>query len=264
MVWVGVVSIAGRLFCSWISDLMGRRKSVVVACLVAAATMSLGGYLNNVYVAGISVFYLMVLAQSFFGSGNYSIVGPYMAEVWPARLRASAWARATGSAISASSSAPRASRLTAGPHNTPISLKATLDALVPVTNQKPSWYLVGAAAIWFIGLGDKRPQSTRTSMASSRAANRPKLWQGIRGAGQQRRGRRLRRIRARSTTKTGLLNVPTRHNAPSEAISGLHHLVTQSPPERGSDWERGGGGQREEAEVVEIGSDDLLRPSSTA
>ena len=35
------------------------------------------------------MFFLMILLQSFFGSGNYSIVGPYMGELWPARLRGS-------------------------------------------------------------------------------------------------------------------------------------------------------------------------------
>ena len=29
----------------------------------------------------------MILIQNFFGSGNYSIVGPYMGELWPSRLR---------------------------------------------------------------------------------------------------------------------------------------------------------------------------------
>jgi hypothetical protein len=32
------------------------------------------------------------MVQRFFGDGSYAIIGPYIAEVWPARLRASAWA----------------------------------------------------------------------------------------------------------------------------------------------------------------------------
>ena len=35
------------------------------------------------------VFFVMVVLQNFMGSGNYSIVGPYMGELWPARLRGS-------------------------------------------------------------------------------------------------------------------------------------------------------------------------------
>ena len=41
------------------------------------------------FFGSISVFFPMILLQSFFGSGNYSIVGPYMGELWPARLRGS-------------------------------------------------------------------------------------------------------------------------------------------------------------------------------
>jgi len=33
---------------------------------------------------------------AFFGSGSYSIIGPYMAEIWPARLRASGMGLAYG------------------------------------------------------------------------------------------------------------------------------------------------------------------------
>jgi hypothetical protein len=47
------------------------------------------GYLYDVYVFGAKLFYILMVAQGFFGSAVYTVVGPYMAEVWPARLRAS-------------------------------------------------------------------------------------------------------------------------------------------------------------------------------
>ena len=83
---------------------MGRRASGVLSCLVAALFMSLAGYLHNVFVGGVSMFFVMIVLQNFFGSGNYSIVGPYMGELWPARLRGSGMGWFTASAISASSS----------------------------------------------------------------------------------------------------------------------------------------------------------------
>jgi putative MFS transporter len=150
VIWVGVVSIAGRFFCSWMSDAMGRRRSVVVACLIAAATMSLGGYLNGAYIGTFSVFYLMILAQSFFGSGNYSIVGPYMAEVWPSKLRASGMGLGYGFGNLGKFIRPAGLAVIAGSDNF-VSPKATLDALIPAMNYFAFWYLVGAAAIWFIG-----------------------------------------------------------------------------------------------------------------
>ena len=89
MIWLSLSAIAGRFFCSWISDAWGRRASGIFTCLIAAFFMSLAGYLHDVFIGGVSVFFLMILLQSFFGSGNYSIVGPYMGELWPARLRGS-------------------------------------------------------------------------------------------------------------------------------------------------------------------------------
>jgi MFS family permease len=47
------------------------------------------GYLYDAYIGGWSLFYVLFIVQTFFGSANYSVVGPYMAEIWPARLRAS-------------------------------------------------------------------------------------------------------------------------------------------------------------------------------
>jgi putative MFS transporter len=67
---------------------MGRRPSVVLACLIGALSMSLAGYSSSVYIGAVSMFYLMILVQQFFGSGCYAVIGPYMAEVWPSKLRA--------------------------------------------------------------------------------------------------------------------------------------------------------------------------------
>jgi putative MFS transporter len=89
VIWVGVAGIVGRLFCSWASDAMGRRASILLVGLAAAIACSLAGFLSGVYLGGVSLFFLMILVQQFFGSGIYAIVGPYMAEVWPSKLRAS-------------------------------------------------------------------------------------------------------------------------------------------------------------------------------
>ena len=148
------MSIFGRLFCAWMSDAIGRRLAVVISCTIAAVTMSMAGYLNDVYVGAVSIFYVMVLLQSFFGSGNYAIVGPYMAEVWPSRLRASGMGLAYGFGNLGKFIGPAGLAVIAGSSNF-VSPKATLDALVPAMNYFAIWYLVGAAAIWFIGIETK-------------------------------------------------------------------------------------------------------------
>jgi putative MFS transporter len=154
IIWVGVVSIFGRLFCAWMSDAIGRRRAVVVSCVIAAGTMSMAGYLSDVYVGAVSIFYVMILAQSFFGSGNYAIVGPYMAEVWPSKLRASGMGLGYGFGNLGKFIGPAGLAVIAGSTNF-VTPKATLAALVPAMNYFAFWYLVGAAAIWFIGIETK-------------------------------------------------------------------------------------------------------------
>jgi MFS transporter, putative metabolite:H+ symporter len=154
LVWVSIVGILGRFFCSWMSDAMGRRTGGILSCLVAAVAMFLAGYLHNLYIgpmsAFTSVFYLMILVQSFFGSGNYSIVGPYMAEIWPANLRASGMGVVYGIGNLGKFIGPLGLALIAGSDNY-VKPAATLHALVPGFAYFSYWYVLGAFAFWLIG-----------------------------------------------------------------------------------------------------------------
>jgi putative MFS transporter len=151
VIWVSIAAVAGRFFCSWISDAMGRRASGVLSCVVAALFMSLAGYLNSVFVGGVSMFFLMIVLQNFFGSGNYSIVGPYMGELWPARLRGSGMGLVYGVGNLGKFIGPAGLAVIAGSSNY-VAPKATLEALVPAFNYFAFWYVLGAVAFWFIGI----------------------------------------------------------------------------------------------------------------
>ena len=150
VIWVSLAAIAGRFFCSWISDAMGRRASGMLTCLVAGAFMSAAGYLHSVFIGGVSLFFVMILLQNFFGSGNYSIVGPYMGELWPSRLRGSGMGLVYGVGNLGKFIGPAGLALIAGSSNY-VAPKATLDALVPAFNYFAFWYVLGAVAFWFIG-----------------------------------------------------------------------------------------------------------------
>ena len=150
VVWVSISAILGRFFCSWISDAWGRRAGGVFSCLTAALFMALAGILHNAFIAGVSLFYVMILLQSFFGSGNYSIVGPYMGELWPARLRGSGMGLVYGVGNLGKFIGPLGLALIAGSNNF-VKPAATLDALVPGFLYFASWYVLGAVAFWFIG-----------------------------------------------------------------------------------------------------------------
>jgi putative MFS transporter len=112
--------------------------------------MSLAGYMNSVFVGGVSMFFLMIVLQNFFGSGNYSIVGPYMGELWPSRLRGSGMGLVYGVGNLGKFIGPAGLALIAGSSNY-VKPQATLDALIPAFNYFAFWYVLGAAAFWFIG-----------------------------------------------------------------------------------------------------------------
>ena len=154
VIWVSIMAIAGRFFCSWISDVWGRRWSGITSCLISALFMSLAGYLNSVYIGGLSMFFLMILLQSFMGSGNYSIVGPYMGELWPARLRGSGMGLVYGVGNLGKFIGPAGLALIAGSDNY-VSPKATLDALIPGFNYFAFWYVLGALSFWLIAVETK-------------------------------------------------------------------------------------------------------------
>jgi putative MFS transporter len=177
VIWVSVMAIAGRFFCSWISDAWGRRTSGVVSCLVAALFMSLAGYLHDVFIGGVSMFFLMILLQSFMGSGNYSIVGPYMGELWPAQLRGSGMGFVYGVGNLGKFIGPAGLALIAGSSNL-VSPKATLDALIPGFNYFAFWYVLGAVAFWLIAMETRG----RTIDEIDAELNKPRASAAVRSA----------------------------------------------------------------------------------
>jgi MFS transporter, putative metabolite:H+ symporter len=154
VIWTSIAAIAGRFFCAWLSDVIGRRPTIVMTCLTAGVAISLAGYLHSFFIGTASVFYLMLLINNFFGSGNMSVVGPYQAEVWPSRLRASGMGLGYGFANLGKFIGPAGLAYIAGSSNL-MTPKATIDALVPGMNFFAIWFLVGAFAVWFIGFETK-------------------------------------------------------------------------------------------------------------
>ena len=153
-IWIAITAIAGRFLCSWISDAWGRRASGIFSCLTAAFCMFMAGYLHSLFIGGLSVFYVMLLLQSFFGSGNYSIVGPYMGELWPARLRGSGMGLVYGVGNLGKFIGPAGLAVIAGSSNY-VKPAATLDALVPGFAYFAAWYVLGAIAFWLIAMETK-------------------------------------------------------------------------------------------------------------
>jgi putative MFS transporter len=154
MIWFNVAAILGRIFATCIIEPLGRRGSGILMCSAAALTVVIAGQMPGVYIGGTSVFFIMCLVQNFFGSGNYSIVGPYMAEVWPARLRASGMGLGYGVGNTGKIIGPLGLALIAGSSDL-ITPKATIDALAPAFVYFAFWWIVGALTFWLIGFETK-------------------------------------------------------------------------------------------------------------
>ncbi len=154
MIYVSMVGILGRLFCSYLSDAIGRKAAGALIGFGGAITMGLAGYMNSVWFGGVSMFFVLLMVQRFFGDGSYAIIGPYIAEVWPARLRASGMGLAYGFGNIGKIIGPLGLALIIGSSNY-VSPKATLDAIVPAFLFLGFWYALAACAFWFIGMETK-------------------------------------------------------------------------------------------------------------
>ena len=151
VIWTTLLGIFGRGFGSWITDLLGRRPAGILCCVLAAATMSAAGYLHDVMLGTVSVFYLLLLVTSFFTNGNSAIVYPYMAEMWPLSIRASGFGFVYGISNVGKFIGPAGLAVIVGASNY-VTPKATLDALVSGFNYFAAWYVLAFLAYLFSGI----------------------------------------------------------------------------------------------------------------
>jgi putative MFS transporter len=147
MIWVGILGIVGRLVASWMSDAFGRRASGFLIGMGGAISMALAGYLHDVYIGTVSVFFVLIMVQRFFGDASYAIIGPYIAEVWPNRLRASGMGFSYGIGNLGKIIGPLGLALIVGASDY-VSPKATVDAIFPALLFLAFWY--GQAGLVFL------------------------------------------------------------------------------------------------------------------
>jgi len=150
MIWVGLLGIVGRLVASWMSDVLGRRYSGFLIGMGGAVSMALAGYWYDVYIGTLSVFFLLIMVQRFFGDASYAIIGPYIAEVWPNRLRASGMGFSYGIGNLGKIIGPLGLALIVGSSDY-VSPKVVPSALFPALLFLAFWY--GQAALMFLLVG---------------------------------------------------------------------------------------------------------------
>jgi MFS transporter, putative metabolite:H+ symporter len=126
----------------------------MLACLGGVATLIVAGYLADAYIGSVSVFWLMLMAHSFFGGGSYTIIAPYMAEVWPAGLRASGMGLGYGVGNFGKIISPLGLALIVGASNV-IKPEASVDAMIPAMFFLAFWAALAAAAFVVLGIETK-------------------------------------------------------------------------------------------------------------
>ena len=174
MIWVGLLGIVGRLVASWMSDAFGRRASGFVIGMGGAIAMALAGYLYDLYIGTLSVFFLLIMVQRFFGDASYAIIGPYIAEVWPSRLRASGMGFSYGIGNLGKIIGPLGLALIVGSSDY-VSPKVVPAALFPALLFLAFWYGQGALMFLILGFETKGRsiEEINNALDSPRAAPAP-------------------------------------------------------------------------------------------
>ena len=127
---IGVAGLVGRISFSVLSEWLGRRVSGGLLGLGGALFLVLAALTHDMFLAGVSVFFLMLIAANFFTDGGFAIVGPYAAEVWPTNLRTSGMGSAYGFGGIGKIVGPVGLALIAGSSNV-VNPGATIEGLTP-------------------------------------------------------------------------------------------------------------------------------------
>jgi putative MFS transporter len=139
MIFVNAGNFVGRFVFAWLSDAIGRRASAGIVGLGAAAATVLAGFFPTAMIGTVSVFWLLLILVQTLGSGGWPVIGPYAAEVWPSRLRATGMGSAYGFGGIGKVIGPAGLALIIGSSNI-VNPKVTLDAITPAFLYLAAWF----------------------------------------------------------------------------------------------------------------------------
>jgi MFS transporter, putative metabolite:H+ symporter len=152
MVFTGVSGIAGRFFITTLIEPMGRRGAGTLACGMAGLLTVSAGYLYDVFIGSWSLFYMLMLAGTFFSSSIYTVVGPYMSEIWPTRLRSSGMGMSYGVGnLGGKVLGPAGLAVIMGAGDIIKPAAPNLKMLGPAFVYFACWYIIGIIGFWVFG-----------------------------------------------------------------------------------------------------------------
>ena len=154
-IFYNLAAIVGRFFITPLIEPLGRRGSATLCMVGGGIIMVLAGYLHDVYIGTASLFYILLVASTFFGSANYTVVGPYMAEIWPARLRASGMGLSYGVGNCGKFLGPLGLAVIMGGGDVIKPAAPNLAMLGPAFVYFASWYILGLIGFWVFGFEPK-------------------------------------------------------------------------------------------------------------
>jgi putative MFS transporter len=152
MIFVNLAGILGRFAITALIEPMGRRGSGTLFCVMAGALIVAAGYSYDVYIGTWSLFYVLLVGQGFFSSAIYSCVGPYMTELWPARLRSTGMGLGYGVGnLGGKLFGPLGLALIMGAGDIIKPAAPNLVMLGPAFIYFASWYVLGIIGFWMFG-----------------------------------------------------------------------------------------------------------------
>ncbi len=154
LIFVNFAGLFGRIGLSYLSDAIGRKPSGAIASFGAAILMILAAVYHNVFVGGVSLFWLLLIVNNAFADGGFAIVGPYSAEVWPVALRTTGMGSAYGFGGLGKVIGPLGLALIVGSSNI-ITPKASVAALFPAFTYLAGFFAMAGFAYIFIGMETK-------------------------------------------------------------------------------------------------------------
>jgi putative MFS transporter len=174
MIYCSISAFVGRIAFSYLSDSIGRRMSGGLYGFGAAVLLILSSYLRNEFLGTSSVFWLVLVVAYFFADGGFAIVGPYAAEVWPARLRASGMGASYGFGGVGKIIGPLGLALIVGSSNI-VKPEASAGKIVPAFIYLGAWFALAGIVYGFFGMetrGRSIEQIDSDLKASRRSAGR--------------------------------------------------------------------------------------------
>lgn len=129
-VYASIASFLGRVLFSVLPLYIGRRSSALVGTLISVFVMLAIVGFHREFVAGWSVFALLVIFGAAFYSGSFANMSPYVVEVFPVSLGARAFGLAQAANGVGKILGPVCMALIAGSSDV-VSPKATADAIAP-------------------------------------------------------------------------------------------------------------------------------------